>query len=514
VPDAKNDRTILLVEDDIEVRGYIETALKYQGYSVEVAQDGDEALTFFHARQSPIAAVVMDVIMPRKDGLEALKEIRRFNQDVPVIMISGAASPMNVVEAMKSGANDFIVKPVEPNDLRKALKAVLGNGNGNGNGNGHAARAGSDASAVPATKEVFFGGSPQMQELQRILSQVGWSDVPVLIRGETGVGKEVFARELHARSRRAKKPMLKLNCAALPSELVESELFGYERGAFTGAVQKKPGMFEMADGGAILLDEIGDMDYRLQAKLLQVLQDQQFQRLGGRETIKVDVRVMAATHRDLEKAIAERSFREDLYYRLNVITLHVPALREHREDIVAMAEFLMRKHTTPASPPLQIPSALKEAFLSYRWPGNVRQLENMIRKFIVLRDTRSLEQDLRDGTGRDLNARVTPAALPAGGYYSQTTISVASDEESGDITSPVLAQVERANREAERAAILGALRSANWNRRRAAAMLQVDYKALLYKMKRLEIRKEKAAPTSIQVAHEMAATAASGLRVA
>jgi two-component system response regulator AtoC len=244
------------------------------------------------------------------------------------------------------------------------------------------------------------------------------------------------------------------------------------------------------------------------------LQDQQFQRLGGKETIKVDVRVMAATHRDLEKAIAERSFREDLYYRLNVITICVPALREHREDIGALAEFLMRKHTTPAAPPLQITPALKEAFLSYRWPGNVRQLENMIRKFIVLRDARSLEQDLRDGMGRDLNEPVTPTAAPAGGYYSQTTISVEPGKDSGEITSPVLAQVEWAKREAERSAILGALRTASWNRRRAAVMLRVDYKALLYKMKRLEIRKEKAVPAAIQVTHKMAAPAASGLRVA
>jgi two-component system response regulator AtoC len=310
--------------------------------------------------------------------------------------------------------------------------------------------------------------------------------------------------------------MLKLNCAALPSELVESELFGYERGAFTGAVQKKPGMFELADGGTILLDEIGDMDYRLQAKLLQVLQDQQFQRLGGKETIKVDLRIMAATHRDLSKAIVERTFREDLYYRLNVITLRVPALREHREDIGALTEFLIKKHMPPASPTLQIPPALKEAFLNYHWPGNIRQLENMVRNFIVLRDAKSLELELRDGAGRELTelATLAPAAVPSGGYYSQTTVSIAPDEGCGEVTSPVLAQVERAKREAERSAILGALRSANWNRRRAAAMLRVDYKALLYKMKRLDIRKEKPVPTTIQAGHQMVASAGAGLRVA
>ncbi len=502
---VKNGRTILLAEDDLEVRSYIETALSYQGYSVEVAQDGDEALACLKSRQSPVAAVVMDVIMPRKDGIDALKEIRRFDSSVPVIMISGAASPLNIVDAMKNGANDFLAKPIEPADLRKALKAALGNGNGNGNG--HAVPPGMEDQPLPLTKQVFFGASPQMQEIQRILTQVGWSEVPVLIRGETGVGKEVLARELHARSPRAKRPMLKLNCAALPSELVESELFGNERGAFTGAFQKKPGMFELADGGTIMLDEIGDMDYRLQAKLLQVLQDQQFQRLGGKETIKVDVRVIAATHRDLEKAIAEERFREDLYYRLNVISIRVPPLREHREDVVGMAEFLIKKHTAPGSAPVQLPPALKESFVAYSWPGNVRQLENIIRKFIVLRDARTIEQELRESAERKFaTTPISQPAAPAATEFPQVNapaLPVSRDMRgASEPTAPVLAQVERAKREAERAAILAALKSANWNRRRAAALLQVDYKALLYKMKRLEIKKERAAPAPIKGVQE------------
>ena len=239
--------------------------------------------------------------MPRRDGIEALREIRRFNRDLPVIMISGASSALNVVDAMKSGANDFIAKPIRPDDLRKALKVVLDN-------TPPVVPNPIEKTAAPANKQILFGTSPQMRELQDVLGEIGWSEAPVLIQGETGTGKEVIARELHACSPRAKKSFLKLNCAALPSELVESELFGYERGAFTGAFEKKPGMFALADGGTILLDEIGDMDFKLQAKLLQVLQDQEFQRLGGKETIKVDVRVIAATHCDLEKAIAENQF--------------------------------------------------------------------------------------------------------------------------------------------------------------------------------------------------------------
>ena len=195
---------------------------------------------------------------------------------------------------------------------------------------------------------LFIGASPRMKEMQAVIGKIGWSEVPVLIQGETGTGKEVVARELHARSPRADKLFLKLNCAALPSELVESELFGYERGAFTGAVQKKIGMFEMADGGTILLDEIGDMDLRLQAKLLQVLQDHEFRRIGGKEIVKVDVRVIAATHRDLEKAIAEDAFREDLYYRLSVVNLHVPPLRDRPEDIIPLGFNFCSKDITPS----------------------------------------------------------------------------------------------------------------------------------------------------------------------
>src|SRR5215813_4609298 len=349
--------TILLGEDELEVRCYLEMALRCQGYSVEMAQDGEELLSCLQSNAGTISAVLLDLVMPRKDGFETLKEIRRIDKDLPIIIVSGASSPLNVVEAMKNGATDFLGKPISPEDLRQVLKSALEK------------RADATSSvpaspekpAVMSSKQIFLGGSPQMREIQGLLRQIGWSEVPILIQGETGVGKEVLARELHAESPRANRPFLKLNCAALPSELVESELFGYERGAFTGAFQKKPGMFEVADGGTLLLDEIGDMDIRLQAKLLQVLQDHEFQRIGGKETIKVDVRVMAATHRDLEKAIADRQFREDLYYRLNVINVVLPPLRERAEDIVPMAEFLMKRHASAAMPMPEIPGELRQA---------------------------------------------------------------------------------------------------------------------------------------------------------
>ena len=279
---AKNGHTILLGEDDPEVRRYLEMALKCQGYSVMLAEDGEEVLERLRATEAPVSAILLDIVMPRKDGFEALKEIRRWNSDVPVIMISGASAPLNVVEAVKKGANDFVAKPINPEDLRNALKSAL---------DGKRRLRQASPGSRRAGRQIFFGVTPHMRKLQSLIGQIAWSEAPVLIHGETGVGKEVIARELHAQSPRAKRPFLKLNCAALPSELVESELFGYERGAFTGAFQKKLGMFELADGGTILLDEIGDMDFKLQAKLLQVLQDHEFQRLGGKEIVKVDVRV-------------------------------------------------------------------------------------------------------------------------------------------------------------------------------------------------------------------------------
>jgi two-component system response regulator AtoC len=415
-------------------------------------------------------------------------------------MISGASSSLDVVDAMKSGANDFIAKPIRPEDLRKALNMALET-------TPPVVFNPIELTAAPVNSQILFGTSPPMRELQNLIAQIGWSEVPVLIRGETGTGKEVLARELHACSPRAKKSFLKLNCAALPSELVESELFGYERGAFTGAFEKKPGMFALADGGTILLDEIGDMDFKLQAKLLQVLQDREFQRLGGKDTVKVDVRIIAATHRDLEKAIAENNFREDLFYRLNVLDIHVPPLRERKEDIIPLAEFLVRKHSAPGMPAVQIPPSLKELFLDYYWPGNVRELENIVRKLLVLRETRSIEQELRHRMQRrSVNGSAHIASAPA---HEPPPVDIPAMAPA-DFTcalpgsAPVLEQVEKAKRDAERVAIIGALKSTNWNRRQASVLLRIDYKALLYKMNRLSIKKEKAAPPSVQTLAEAA----------
>lgn len=462
---------VLITEDESEVRSYLQMALKCQGYKVETAQDGAEAIEILQESAEPISAVLLDIMMPRKDGLETLKEIRRFDLNIPVIMVSGASSPLNVVEAMKSGATDFIGKPVSHEDLRKVLSKALER------------RAvpepepETEPVTLPSRGQVFFGSHPYMKEVQALLSQIGWSEAPVLIMGETGTGKEVLARALHACSPRAKKPFLKLNCAALPSELVESELFGYERGAFTGAFQRKLGMFEMAEGGTIMLDEIGDMDIKLQAKLLQVLQDLEFQRLGGKETVKVDVRVIAATHRDLEKAIAQNMFREDLYYRLNIITVNVPALRERCEDIVPLAEFFLKKHAPVDTTPPAITESLRQALLGHQWRGNIRELENLMRRFLILRDAEAIARELRNRAAR----KAAPTAL------NPEAIDEAAGSTDSEMSTAILKQVSMAKENAERAAILAALESTHWNRKKAAVLLKIDYKALLYKMKKLGI---------------------------
>lgn len=464
----RNGKSILLVEDEPEVRSYLEMSLRCEGYSVETAGDGEDAMVCLRNASPPISAVLLDIVMPRQDGLETLREIRTINPDLPVIMVSGASSPLNVVEAMRSGATDFLGKPVNYEELRKVVRLALDSKPANRVPQ-------TEKAPLPPSDDVYVSVNKAMRDLQSLVAQIGWSEAPVLIQGETGAGKEVFARQLHARSPRAGKPFLKLNCAALPSELVESELFGYERGAFTGALQRKPGIFEQADGGTILLDEIGDMDFKLQAKLLHVLQDREFQRLGGKDTIRVDVRVMAATHCDLEAAMANRNFREDLYYRLSVINLRLPPLRECREDILPMLDFLMKRHNVQGSGIPFLTPQIRQALTMYDWPGNVRELENFARKLLVLRDPERLVHELSTKASRLAAAT------------DQGDLKLAPAAEPVNIRKPILEQVTKAKEQAETEAILAALNSTRWNRKQAAQLLRIDYKALLYKMKKLGI---------------------------
>jgi two-component system, NtrC family, response regulator AtoC len=465
--------TILVADDDLEARNYFETVLKLQGFEVMLAESGEEGLGYLAEAQRPVSLVLLDVMMPGKDGIETFHEIRRLYANLPVVLISSSPSWPYIMEATNSERLDgtpaqFLEKPVVPEELIRTIDDLL-----------RITISANDPapSSVPTVSRKRVRNA-RMMEIEGLLQQVGLSDVPVLLQGETGVGKEVLARQLHAHSTRSQNLFLKLNCAALPPELVESELFGYEKGAFTGAYRDRPGKFEMARGGTILLDEIGDMDIRLQAKLLQVLQDNEFQRLGSSETVHVDVRIMAATHCDLKKAIHDGSFREDLYYRLNVINIHVPPMRERKEEIAWLAEYFIRKHATPLMPVLTISSALHQAMLAYDWPGNVREIENMMRKLLVLRQPRIIIDELRSLTSAQDDFDPRP--------------SQSSDKPGKSLS--VLQKVEQSKRHEETEAILAALATAHWNRKHAATILNLDYKAFLYKMKKLDIESK---PTAI-----------------
>jgi DNA-binding NtrC family response regulator len=455
-----------------------------------------------------------------------LDEARRIASTIPVIGLVSSSTGMK-----GRNVDEVIEKPVTGERLRVALQMCMRN----------FAEESYGADGIRLTTEFEARASVWHNEIQPTIRRVAAADIPVLIQGETGVGKEVLARQLHAQSARAKKPFLKINCAALPSELIESELFGYERGAFTGAFKTTPGKFEMADNGSILLDEIGDMDFKLQAKLLQVLQDREFIRLGSSEPRRVDVRVLAATHCNLEHAIVEGRFREDLYYRLNIVTIHIPALRHRQDEILPMAYHFMHKYATPMTPAVDITPALRDVLLSHDWPGNVRELENVIRRLLVLRRPEIVAEDLSHRARRfntahhpaTMHTRSNPvmppkepvlaltkppeviaAAAGAGalhmapasnGYRTTGSISehVNSDTSeyrgmrSAEAPRPIrvddsdrwciLDRVDEARREAETEAILHALKSTLWNRKRAAEILSIDYKALLYKMKKLGI---------------------------
>jgi two-component system response regulator AtoC len=312
--------------------------------------------------------------------------------------------------------------------------------------------------------------SKKMQPIRELVAKVAVTNTTVLLRGESGVGKEVVARALHKGSPRAAKQFLKVNCAALPGELLESELFGHEKGSFTGAYRQKPGKFEAADGGTLLLDEIGEMPLRLQAKLLHVLQDGEFSRVGGEKIIDTDVRVIAATNRDLESALRSHQFREDLYYRLNVIEIRIPPLRERREEIPVMVDYFLRKFNLQFARTVEIPQETVRVFMEYHWPGNLRELENNIKRVVVLGSARSVQQEmlanLNHGNGNG-----------NGNGHVAVAVSASSD---GPISLKDIAR--QAARDAERVAIKEVLDRVHWNRAKAARLLQISYKALLYKI--------------------------------
>ncbi|MHB8876099.1 MAG: sigma-54-dependent transcriptional regulator [Myxococcaceae bacterium] len=496
---------ILVADDEEPVRTYLSEVLGAAGYQVRTATTGAQALEMLSG--GSFDAVLLDIALPDLSGLEVLGRYRAAGGRAKVVVLSALQGADDVVRAMRLGATDYLSKPFDLAELEASLARSLGKAAGvQPNGTGElppfVRRSEPVARAAPASPEPshpepvddraewqLVSSSPAMLRARELVDRIADTDVPVLLLGESGTGKEVIAREIHARSRRRSRPFIKVNCAALPSELLESELFGHERGAFTGATGEKPGKFELADRGTIFLDEIGEIAIRLQAKLLQVLQDEEFYRVGGRKSVKVDSRVVVATNRDLEREIELGNFRADLFYRLNVVAIRVAPLRDRREDIAPLVEHFLRKYGRRYRHGLaELPPEVLKAFSEYAWPGNVRELENMVRRLVVLRDPVLVLEELSGAARQSPPAQVLmlPEAVKAPAVF-QSPFAMPQPPPPPPVHPPELMSLKdigrRAAMLAEREAILAMLQRTAWNKRKAATRLRISYKALLYKIK-------------------------------
>jgi len=443
-------------------------------------------------------------MMPGLDGLATLRALKTSKPAAQVIMLSGRNQASTIVEAVRLGAADYVVKPDDPEGLGEiALDVAIKNAIEKN-------RLVSELSELRQQlsddeDRAVWGNSEKMLGIATVIEQVADSDVTVLVRGESGVGKELVTRAIHQRSPRRNRPFVKVNCAALPAELLESELFGHERGAFTGAATTRIGKFEQADTGTLMLDEIGEMKPALQAKLLHVLQDAEFTKLGSNKRIQVDVRIVAATNRDLEKMMLSGDFREDLYYRLKVIELTVPPLRERPDEVATLTDFFVARFSRKYNRPLRpISDELRQLFLRYEWPGNIRELENMIKRVVILQDENLVVREIQRNMQRSAaqvpaaSGVVAAAAVPVGaGAMIGSSLPADSfsapepdDEGDDEVEAPadegvgsLAAVAKAAAMKAERAAIEQTLRHVHWNRRKAAVILGVSYKTLLNKIK-------------------------------
>jgi two-component system response regulator AtoC len=459
---AGRRRRVLVVDDAEGIRTYLASCLELRGYDVDSAEDGARALALIEGGADP-DAILLDVMMPGLDGLQTLERIRELAPEVPVVMLSVVGRTGTIVEAMRRGAADYLTKPFEEEELEATLDKVLAD---------RALRLERDrlvaSSEDPMDSVVWV--SPPMRRVYDLIHQVADTDVTVLIQGQSGTGKEIVARTLHAASPRSDRPIVKVNCAALPPTLLESELFGYEKGAFTGANARKPGKFELADRGTIFFDEIGEMSPGVQAKLLQVLQDRQFSRLGGNADITVDVRVVAATHRRLEEMVRAGSFREDLFFRLNVVTVFLPPLSERREEIPLLIEsFLARSAARYRRPLPRLSERLLRAFERHPFPGNVRELENVVKRIVVLGSEEPILGELLRAERGDRNGS------------SLRVLIEEIERTAGEV--PLREVGRRVSLEAERLTIDRVLQETHWNRKRAARKLGVSYKTLLQKIR-------------------------------
>ena len=447
---TRDKATLLLVDDDLAHRTMLKAHLGGAGYAIVEADDGDVAVHL--AKERAVDLVLLDLKMKRMGGMEALAAIHEAKPALPVIIITAFSSVESAVAAMKKGAFDYVTKPVDADELALSVERALA----------FERLQEENAALRERLGEKFdfgsiIGSSRPMRELFETLALVAPTDATVLITGESGTGKELVAGAVHQNSPRAGRPFVKLNCAALHENLLESELFGHEKGAFTGAAELRRGRFELAHTGTLFLDEIGDMSPTTQAKILRVLQEGEFERLGGSKTLRVDVRLVAATHRDLEQMVAEGSFRQDLFFRLSVVPLRLPPLRERPEDIPALAEHFLKRYGEKNRKPIRSfePEAL-EALLAYGWPGNIRELENTVERAVIL----------------CAGERIGTAELPA-----------AVRRAAGEGRRPVIPRAGMTLREMEKELILSTLQKTEGNRTRAAEQLGITRQTLQNKLK-------------------------------
>ncbi len=460
---------VLIVDDELNIRRVLAAMLKRDGYEVTAAADGEQALAVM--ARTPVQVVVTDLVMPRLDGLSLLRRVAADYPDVPVIVITAHGTVDSAVAALKAGAFDYITKPFAQDELKKVIaKAARAHEIERQNVHGPSAE---------GEKPPLVGQSPSMRQVYEIIGKVADSPSTVLVTGESGTGKELVAQALHRGSSRRDKPLIKVNCAAIPKDLVESELFGYEKGAFTGAVGSKPGRFELADGGTLFLDEIGEIPLEMQVKLLRALQESEFERVGGIRTIRVEVRLITATNRDLKALIADGRFREDLYYRLNVVPIALPPLRDRKEDIPLLVQHFVEKYDRRLGKKVErMDDEAMQVLLRYPWPGNIRELENLVERSVLFADGPVIsEAQLPDS----LREKAPGLPVPIAAVGPLGAIAAPSGASMKEI-------VRQAQAELERALISRALEETGGNVTRAAKRLQISRKSLQIKMKELGLR--------------------------
>lgn len=471
---------VLVCDDEKNMRRVLSDILADDGWEVVAVASGEEVVELIGAKAERFDAIVLDLSLPGMNGLEVIEKLREIGSDAGMVVITAYGSVDTAVRAMQSGAVDFLIKPFDNARIKAVLRKIReSRGLLDNLERSHPTLVGADN--LPLN---IVGADPRLAGILRVIKQIASLKTSVLVHGESGTGKELVAQAIHFNGSRRHMPYVPLNCAALPETLLESEFFGHERGAFTGAHAMVRGKFEIAHHGTLFLDEVGDMPLSLQVKLLRVLQEQRFTRVGGEKEIEVDVRVIAATNLNLEEAVRTKLFREDLYYRLNVIPIHIPALRERREDIPQLAEYFLNKFSKRHNlPRLKISEAQMQALVEYPWPGNIRELQNSIEKATVLQDVTSLlHNTFSQGPGK--------AALPQGAGTSAPGAAAALKEneylltlgEEGEIRD--LAEVAA---DAQRAAVIRALRISKGNKSVAARQLGVSYKTLFNKIDDLKI---------------------------